>query len=79
VIPNTVAVIRNAPHPAQAQKLFDYLQDEEVLRTLVNARALEGSSLDALSLHGKTLDVDWDSLLGGLEMATDMLKNIFLR
>ena len=29
LIPNTVAVIRNAPHSANAQKLFDYLQRPE--------------------------------------------------
>jgi iron(III) transport system substrate-binding protein len=78
-IPNTVAVIRDAPHPIQAQKLFEHLQDQEVLRTLVNARALEGSSLDVLSLRGKTLEVDWDSLLKDIEPATATLKHIFLR
>lgn len=43
LIPNTVAVIRNAPHPGNAQHLFEYLQRREVEEELVQANALEGS------------------------------------
>ena len=43
LIPNTVGVIRNAPHPANAQKLFDYLQRREVVEKLVQANALESA------------------------------------
>ena len=43
LIPNTVAVIRNAPHPANAQRLFEYLQHREVAEKLVQADALESS------------------------------------
>src|SRR5438093_6100142 len=35
LIPNTVAVTRNSPHPEAAQKLFDYLQQPEVVQRLV--------------------------------------------
>jgi iron(III) transport system substrate-binding protein len=45
LIPNTVAVIRNAPHPANAQKFFDYLQRREVAEKLVQANALERATL----------------------------------
>src|SRR5205814_1766890 len=43
LIPNTVAVIRNAPHPANAQKLFEYLQSRKVADKLVQANALESA------------------------------------
>jgi len=43
LIPNTVAVIRTAPHPANGQKLFEYLQRREVADKLVQANALEGA------------------------------------
>jgi iron(III) transport system substrate-binding protein len=45
LIPNTVAVIRNAPRPANAQKLFEYLQRREVSEKLVQAKALESSDM----------------------------------
>ena len=44
LIPNTVAVTRNAPHPEAAQRLFDYLQRREVADKLVQANALESPS-----------------------------------
>lgn len=43
LIPNTVAVIRNAPHPEAAQRLFDYLQHRDVADELVQANALEST------------------------------------
>ena len=43
LIPNTVGVIRNAPHPTNAQKLFEYLQRREVMEKLVQANALESA------------------------------------
>jgi iron(III) transport system substrate-binding protein len=43
LIPNTVAVIRRAPHSLSAQKLFEYLQSPEVAKKLVEANALESA------------------------------------
>ena len=76
LIPNTVAVIRNAPHPANAQKLFEYLQRHEVADKLVAAKALESATLPA---DGTTLKPYWDSLLRDLETTTKQLNEIFLR
>jgi iron(III) transport system substrate-binding protein len=47
LIPNTVGVIRNAPHPRNAQKLFEYLQRREVAEKLVQANALESADSSA--------------------------------
>ncbi len=76
LIPNTVAVIRNAPHPANAQKLFEYLQRREVADKLVAANALESATAVA---DGTTMKPDWDALLRDLETTTKQLNEIFLR
>ncbi len=77
LIPNTVAVIRQAPHPAAAQQLFLFLQSPETLDRLIQASALEGTA--ATSVPEPTLEVNWKELLQDLEPATATLKQIFLR
>jgi len=77
LIPNTVAVIRGAPHPAAAQRLFEFLQRHEVIAQLVAAGALEG--VDPREVQPPTLRPDWDALLRDLDIATAQLKEIFLR
>ncbi len=76
LIPNTVAVIRNAPHPANAQKLFDYLQRRHVADKLVQANALESATA---ATETSTLKPNWESLLRDLETTTKQLNEIFLR
>ncbi len=77
LIPNTVAVTRNAPHPAAAQRLFDYLQRPQVIQRLIAAHALEAPSPDAVA--APTLKPNWDDLLRDLDPATAQLNEIFLR
>jgi iron(III) transport system substrate-binding protein len=77
LIPNTVAVVRNAPHREAAQRLFDYLQRRKVAQQLVAAKALEGFSLDEAPVT--TIKVNWDELLRSLESTTAALTQIFLR
>ena len=77
LIPNTVAITRNAPHPEAAQRLFLYLQRPEVVKRLVAARALEGVSPGAIPMPA--LKVDWDTLLRDLEGTTAKLNEVFLR
>lgn len=72
-IQNTVAVIRNAPHPEAAQRVFEYLTSIEVLRALKEAGAVEGGG--PLS----TQTVDWPRLLETQAASVDELKGIFLR
>jgi iron(III) transport system substrate-binding protein len=76
LIPNVVGVIRNAPHPESAQKLFEYLQRHEVVEKLVQANALESA---VYSTNTATLRPDWDALLRDLETTTKQLNEIFLR
>ena len=77
LIPNTVAVVRGAPHAHAAQRLFEFLQRPDVVGKLVAANALEGSSPQGVATG--TLKPDWDELLGELEKGTAELKGIFLR
>ena len=75
LIPNTVAVVRGAPHAAEAEQLFEFLQRPEVAERLVKEAALEG----AQASQPQGLQVDWTSLLHDLDAATAILKDIFLR
>lgn len=77
LIPNTVAVVRQAPHPAAAQQLWEYLQGPAVVDKLVAAGALEGQTSDSVAVP--TLRPDWNLLLAELATATDRLRRIFLR
>jgi iron(III) transport system substrate-binding protein len=76
LIPNAVGVIRNAPHPENAQKLFAYLQRHEVVEKLVTAKALEDATYRT---DATTIKPDWDVLLRDLETTTTQLNEIFLR
>lgn len=74
-IPNTVAVIRNAPHPDAAQRLFQFLQRETTAAKLVRVQALEG----AVKPPTAGLQPKWDELLSHLEATTAELRQLFLR
>lgn len=77
LIPNTVAVVRHAPHPEAAQRLFEYLQTRAVTERLVQAGALEGAW--AADVWSATLKPDWEAVLRDLDSATATLQKIFLR
>ncbi|MEY4385525.1 MAG: hypothetical protein RLY20_808 [Verrucomicrobiota bacterium] len=75
LIPNTVAVVRNAPHANAAEKLFNWLQKPEVAQRLVEAHALE--SVEKPGVVG--LQPDWSALLRDLETTTKQLNEVFLK
>jgi iron(III) transport system substrate-binding protein len=77
LIPNTVGIVRGAPHPKAAQRLADYLRSPAVVARLVAAHALEGS--DVRQVATQTLEVDWSKVLADLTSGTAALKAIFLR
>ena len=76
-VPNTIAVLRQAPHATQAEALFQFLQQPTVLGRLVAAHALESVAATTTASPGSA--VDWDRLLTDLDPATAALKEIFLR
>ena len=78
IVHNTAGVVRGAPHPAEAQKLFEYLQSAAVEERLVKAKALESATPgDPNTTPG--LKVNWDAMLRDLDPATKELEAIFLR
>jgi iron(III) transport system substrate-binding protein len=78
IIHNSAGVIRGAPHPAEAQKLFEYLQSAEVQQRLVKAKALESATPgDPKTNPG--LKVNWDELLRDMDAGTKEMEAIFLR
>jgi len=77
LIPNTVAVVKNAPHAEPAQRLVEYLQRKEILQQLIKAHALEGGQDHELART--TLKPDWDVVLADLSAATAELEQVFIR
>jgi iron(III) transport system substrate-binding protein len=77
-VPNTVAVVRNCPHPDAAERLYEYISNPKVSAKLVELRALEGSTLDPATA-AKGLPVNWQKLLEDLNAVTETTKQIFLR
>ncbi|MBA4150703.1 MAG: substrate-binding domain-containing protein [Verrucomicrobia bacterium] len=77
LIRNTVSVIRNAPHPARAQALFEFLQKNVVQEVLKEAGASEGQLTREIA--AKTQEPDWNEILRTQEAAVQKLKEIFLR
>jgi iron(III) transport system substrate-binding protein len=75
LIPNSVAIVRDAAHPAGAKKLMEYLAGDGAITKLIEAAALEGKSPESSS-HIRPI---WDSLLDELDPATDFLRATFLR
>jgi iron(III) transport system substrate-binding protein len=78
IIHNTIGVVRGAPHPVEAQKLFEYLQSAEVQQLLVQKKATE-SAVPGEPKDLAGVKVDWDALLKDLEVGTAEMKGIFLR
>jgi iron(III) transport system substrate-binding protein len=75
LITNTIAVIRNAPHPNETQRLYEYLQSPAIRKTLIAASALEGDAPPETA----GIKVDWSRLLAEMEQGTAALRRIFLR
>jgi iron(III) transport system substrate-binding protein len=84
-IPNTLALIKDSPHPEEAQKLLDYL-----LSAAVERRLAEGPSAQIPLRPGvaasprvktprdvKAMEVDWSAAAKKWETAAEFLKNEF--
>ncbi|MDB6030569.1 MAG: Extracellular solute-binding protein family 1 [Verrucomicrobiales bacterium] len=78
LLPNTIAITRNAPHAANAQRLFEFLHGPDVAGILVQAHALE-SPASPPETQPETLRVNWPPLLAELKASTARLEQLFLR
>ena len=77
LLPNTVAVIRAAPHPDAAQRLFEFLQSPAVQQRLIDVAALETNA--PVSAATRTLQPDWPAMLRDLDAGTRELQQLFKR
>lgn len=77
LVHNSAGVLRGAPHPAEAQRLFEYLQSKPVLDRLLREHALESATPEAPD--APHLKVDWDALLRDIDAGTKEMDQIFLR
>ena len=75
LIPNSIALVRGAPHAEAGRRLCEYLRSEAVVTQLIGASALEGKFIES-QLH---LNVDSNLVADELEAATEALRRIFLR
>jgi iron(III) transport system substrate-binding protein len=71
LIPNSVAIVRHAPHPVEARRLAEFITSDAVSEKLISVSALEGKVWKS--------SVDWNSLMDDLEPATETMRGIFLR
>jgi iron(III) transport system substrate-binding protein len=78
IVHNTAGVLRGAPHPAEAERLFEYLQSAPVQEELVSKKALESAVPGDVNTQ-PGLKVDWNTLLRDLDKGTEEMKTIFLR
>jgi iron(III) transport system substrate-binding protein len=76
-IPNTVGIVRGAPHPQHARQLSAYLQQPETVNRLLNAGAIQYAEIP--SAGRSVLQPDWPRLLADLESTSETLGQLFLR
>jgi iron(III) transport system substrate-binding protein len=84
-IPNTLALIKGSPHPAEAEKLVDYLLSADVEKRLAAGPSAQIPLRPgvAASPRVKTppeiraMDVDWAAAAGKWDVAAEFLKTEF--
>ena len=84
-IPNTLSLIKDSPHPQEAEKLLDFLLSADVERQLANGPSAQIplSSGVAASPRVKTptqvkaMEVDWTAAAGKRDTAAQFLKEEF--
>ena len=77
-LPNTVAVVRGAPHPVAAERLFRYLQTAAVHARLVAVGALEADgAVSGLGNLATPSAPPWERMIGEFEVFVRELRAIW--
>ncbi len=76
-IPNTVGIVRGAPHFPDAEVLRDFLTKSETVSQLVKLGALEGADISQVQTN--LLHVDITNSLKDFEDGAEFLRLIFVR
>ncbi|MBN1419953.1 MAG: extracellular solute-binding protein [Planctomycetes bacterium] len=87
IIPNTVALVRRAPHPEGARRLMEYLASAEVEQALARARGAQMPLRPGLAPYDerfdlsriKAMDVDWSRAAAAAGESMDFVREVFLR
>ena len=87
LIPNTVALIKNAPNPEAAKKLIDYLLSPEVEAMLAKMRSIQIPLNPAVSAPAnvpkiadiKTMDVTFYDIANAMPMSMEFIREEFQR
>ncbi len=87
VIPNSVGLIRGAPHAAAAKRLIDYLVSEEVEQRLARSKAAQMPLRSGLKPYDerfelsrvKAMKVDWSRVAARIEASSEFVRKEFLR
>jgi iron(III) transport system substrate-binding protein len=87
LIPNTVALIKNAPHPEEGKRLVDYLLSKEVESKLAFSEAAQIPVRDDVpkpkGMPGyssiNSMKVDYDQVAQKLDEATRFCQKLFIR
>ena len=86
-IPNTIALIKNAPHPAEGQKLIDYLLSREIESKLAFSESAQIPVRDDVAKPEtipaysaiKAMDVDYYQVAAKMEQAARFCQKLFVR
>jgi iron(III) transport system substrate-binding protein len=84
-IPNTLALIKDSPHPKEAEKLLDFLLSPDVERELTNGPSaqiplqsgVEASPRVKTPAQVKAMNVDWTAAADKWDTAAQFLKEEF--
>jgi iron(III) transport system substrate-binding protein len=84
-IPNTLALIKNSPHPKEAEKLLDYLLSAKVERQLAKGPSaqiplqpgVEASPRVKTPAQVKAMEVDWSAAAAKWDAASHFLQAEF--
>ena len=86
-IPNTLALIKDSPHPKEAEKLLDYLLSADVERRLADGPSaqiplqpgVEASPRVKTPAQVKAMEVDWSAAAAKWDAAAQFLQTEFTR
>lgn len=87
VIPNTVALIKGAPHPEAGKRLVEYLASGDVEASLAKSKAAQMPLRKNVKAHSeqfdftaiKKMEVDWNKVAEKAEESAEFVRTVFLR
>lgn len=86
IVFGTVAQVKGAPHPAEAQRLMEYLLTAETEQALIRSGCFQwslrggGTAVTPMFPQGlRALDISAEAVLQALPVATAQLRGIFVR